>query len=469
MILLAAGTSACGMVETAREPYRAAPPSPVTPWKPSAAPADVRPAPGVARPRPDVPLDKPYALVDLIDLAQRTNPETRRAWEEARAAAARRGQAAAAYFPSLVVATVGGQSRVVDRGPDGTFTVEGQGVVPQARLGYLVLDFGRRDANIEVARQELLGANLAFNRKHQEITYLVSRSYFTFGASREQVAAQRATLDSATAVERAVNARFEQGLATRPDLLLAIQEKARAAFELQRAMGTVEDARAALADSIGIEPTVPIEVVDVSSVPLPDGLTTTVEQVIDRALARRPDLAQRLADLRAREAAQKRARADFWPTLSFSGTASQHVARYNVSGVARTFTESETGYGALLSVDWNLFDGFARENAVREATSRRNAAAADLAASELKAVREVWKAYADVKTALAKYEFAQALLTASEQAYAATLESYEQAGLATVLDLLAATRDLANARSTALATRAEVLTTTAALAFAAGD
>ena len=84
-------------------------------------------------------------------------------------------------------------------------------------------------------------------------------------------------------------------------------------------------------------------------------------------------------------------------------------------------------------------------------------------------MREVWKAYADVKTALAKHEFALALLAASEKAYAATFESYQRAGLATVLDLLAATRDLASARSIALASRAELLTASAGLAFAAGD
>ena len=120
-------------------------------------------------------------------------------------------------------------------------------------------------------------------------------------------------------------------------------------------------------------------------------------------------------------------------------------------------------------MDWSLFDGFARENAVREAQARKNVAAADLAASELRAVREVWKAYADVKTALAKHEFALALLAASENAYAATFESYQRAGLATVLDLLAATRDLATARSIALTSRAELLTASAGLAFAAGD
>ena len=87
----------------------------------------------------------------------------------------------------------------------------------------------------------------------------------------------------------------------------------------------------------------------------------------------------------------------------------------------------------------------------------------------MKAIREVWKAYADVKTALRKHDFALALLAASEEAYASTLESYRSAGLATVLDLLAAQRDLARARTTEIQSRADLLTASAALSFAAGD
>ena len=426
-------------------------------------------AAALARPAVDIDADTPYTLPDLIDLAQRLNPETRRAWELARAAAARRGRVAAAYLPGLIVGARGGQSKVVDRGPDGSFTVEGQSAFPQLALGWLLLDFGRRDATFEESSQELLGANWSFNRKHQEITYHVSRNFFAFGASREQVAAARLTLDSATAVERAVGARFDHGLATRPELLLAIQDKARAAFELQRALGAVDDTRAALAETLGIVPTLPLQVADISALPLPSGLADTVEKIIDRALAQRPDLASRLAELRAREASQKRARADFWPTLSFSGSAGQQLSRYQINGTARTFTENDFAYGAFLNIDWNLFDGFARENTLREADARRNTAAADLAATELRAVREVWKAYADVKTAISKHEFALALLAASEKAFAATLESYQRAGLATVLDMLAAQRDLASARSIAVASRAELLTASATLAFAAGD
>ena len=238
---------------------------------------------------------------------------------------------------------------------------------------------------------------------------------------------------------------------------------------MEDALGAVADTQALLAESLGIPPTALMRVADLSALPLPTGLADSVEQVIDRALSRRPDLSARLAALRASEAETQRARADFWPRLFFSGSAGQAVQRYRAGPPFGTFTMNETEYGAFLNFEWKLFDGFERENALREAISQRGAAEAELAALELKTIREVWKAYADVKTALRKQEFALALLAASEEAYASVLESYRSAGLATVIDLLAAQRDLARARTTEIQSRAELLTASAALTFAAGE
>jgi outer membrane protein len=455
-----------------RAPYAAAPPSSSAPWRPSPGATGDRPRaiPGRVTAAPIDP-NAVYGVADLIDFAHRTNPETRRAWEEARAAAAQAGRAEAAYYPTLFFMAAGGTSRVADQGPPplGTFTIEGPGVNPQLQLNWILLDFGRRSSTVERRGQELFQANFAFNRKLQEVAFAVSRNYFGFDASRARVTAARATLESAVAVEEAVGARLDQGLATRPEFLLARQERARAAFEVEDALGTVADAQAALADSLGIAPTMLMRVADLSSLALPTGLAESVEQTIDRALARRPDLASRLAAVRAREAEEKRARAEFWPRFFLSGLVGQAVQRYRAGPPFGNFTMNETEYGAFLNFEWKLFDGFERENALREAISQRGAAEAELAALELKAIREVWKAYADVKTALRKHEFALALLAASEEAYASTLESYRSAGLATVLDLLAAQRDLARARTTEIQTRADLLTAAAALSFAAGD
>src|SRR6266705_2711119 len=55
--------------------------------------------------------EKRYTLAELIDLAQRTNPETRVAWERARQAAAAVGLVESAYYPYLVAAAAGGYDR----------------------------------------------------------------------------------------------------------------------------------------------------------------------------------------------------------------------------------------------------------------------------------------------------------------------------------------------------------------------
>jgi outer membrane protein len=467
-IVLLAGCAE--MPVSMRAPYSAASPSYSAPWQPPPT-VTVNRLQMVANRRTPVPVDPDavYGLADLIDFAHRTNPETRRAWEEARAAAAQVARAEAAYYPTLFFMAVGGTSRVADRTPLGTFTVEGPGVNPQLQLNWILLDFGRRSSSVDRRAQELFQANFAFNRKLQEVAYAVSRNYFSLDASRARVTAARATLESAVAVEEAVGARVEEGLATRPDFLLARQERARAAFELEDARGAVDDAQAALADSLGISPIALMRVADLSALALPTGLADSVEQIIDRTLSRRPDLASRLAALRAREAEERRAVAEFWPRLWFSGSTGQAVQRYRAGPPFGTFNMNETEYRAVLNLEWKLFDGLERNNALREASSLREAAEAELAALELKAIREVWKAYSDVKTALRKHEYALALLAASQEAYESTLESYRSAGLATVIDLLAAQRDLARARTTDIQTRAELLTAAAALTFAAGD
>src|SRR5215472_3910980 len=454
-----------------RDPYNSAPPTSAAPWRPPASATRDRGLPlngrvGAVQPDPDAL----YGLADLIDLAHHVNPDTRRTWEEARAAAAQAGRAEALYYPTLNFMASGGTSRVTYQTKDGPIAITGPGVTPQVQLSWIILDFGRRRSTVEGRGQQLLQANYTFNRKLQEVAYVVARSYFVLDASRARVTAAKVTLESASAVEEAVAARLAQGLATRPDLLLARQERARAAYDVEDAIGAVFDAQAALAESIGISPTPPLKVADLSALPLPAGLTESVEDVIDRALSRRPDLSARLAALRAREAEVARAHAEFWPSLSVSGSVSQPIQRYTASTpLLGPFMLNETNYGAFLNFEWKLFDGFERENSLREATSQRGAAEAELAALELRAIREVWKAYVDVKTALSKREFALALVAAAEEAYAATLESYRAAGLATVLDLLAAQRDLARARLTEIQSRADILTSSAALTFAAGD
>src|SRR5262249_8300637 len=338
------------------DPDAHAPPDSATPWTPPAPLETYLPPRGdafatsVAVPDPE----RVHDLPSLIDLAERTNPETRRSWEEARAAAARLGLAASAYVPTLALGGRGGWAKVSNATPSGVEVIRGATLVPSVDLAWTLVDFGRRAADRERARQELVASNFTFNRRHQEIAFAVAQSFYRFDASRAQVAAAEANRVSATALLDAREARRKGGLATEPEVLLARQEQARAAFELQEAEGAVEDARAALADSIGIPPTVRLRVSELGAQPLPTDLPETVDRVIDVALAQRPDLAARLASLRAREAEVRRAQAAYFPRIGVTGNVGGALRDYRAGPPFASHTDEEAVYGAFLGVEWNL-------------------------------------------------------------------------------------------------------------------
>jgi outer membrane protein len=253
--------------------------------------------------------------------------------------------------------------------------------------------------------------------------------------------------------------------------LQARQDLARAQFDLQSARRNVSDAWASLAESLGVSPTVSFAVVDLSAQPLPTNLAGSVEFALDRAARQRPDLAAQLAQVRAREADVRRAEAEYRPSIGLSATAGGNLGNWYVTAPgspASSYNYADPEYGAFLTFSWNLFDGFAHRNELREAKARRDEAQARLTGLELQTQREVWKAYADAKASFLQYDFAQALLAASQNDYDAALTSYKN-GLGTVIELLTAERDLARARTTLVESRADVLSSSAALAFAVGD
>jgi outer membrane protein len=469
---------AVGVGCVAVDPMRLAPPSAASVWDGGVAPAaaslgvsDGGPA-VVGAPQLGVPeQDRTYDLVALVDLAQRSNPTTRIAWEQARGAAARLGLAEGAYYPALVLLASGGYSRSEARSPVGPVYTRGWAITPQLALQWTLLDFGRRSASADAAMQRLLQANFHFNRQHQEVTYAVQRTFFAFDAARAQVTATLATQKSALSVQLDAELRLAQGLATRTEVLLAREERARADYDVQLARRLVADTWSSLAEAVGISPAAQLYIPELADSSLPGELGESVERAMDRALEQRPDVAALVAQLRAGEAQVRRADADFWPTISLGGSLGITTGKFlAATGAAETgpFGYTEPIYAGLLNFSWTLFDGFERKNREREAEAQQGQARAELSVLQIRTLREVWKAYADVKAARLQYAYAETLLAASQEAYDSASTTYK-AGLGTILDLLAADRELARGRSTFIESRAEVLSSSAALAFALGD
>jgi len=256
-----------------------------------------------------------------------------------------------------------------------------------------------------------------------------------------------------------------------PEVSLARQQEAQGAFDLEEVASRERDAQIALSESIGVPPTAPIQVADFSTLPAPAALEASVDQVIDRALEQRPDLIARVAAVRAKEAELRRARAAYYPTLFLVGNVGTLAGQVQVTGGNKPtgwFGAAEPSYGVGLALEWNLFEGGATRRRVEFAEAERRAAEEEVTVARDRAIREVWTAYTDVRLAVRRQDVADALVDASQKSYEATLESYRR-GLGTLIDLLAARRELSRARFVAVDTRVQLVQASAALAFATGE
>ncbi|TMA24354.1 MAG: hypothetical protein E6J87_24000, partial [Deltaproteobacteria bacterium] len=459
----------------AYSPLANAPPSADKPWRGSDLQrvasdlgSDVHSEPE----RVAIDTQKNYELGELIDLAQRTNPETRAAWEQVRQAALAAGIAQATYYPKLAAVATAAIASVPLPIPEtvvpgGVFRAKTHFVVPALSLEWLLLDFGRRGAAVDGARALTAEANADFNAKHQEVVFGVTRDFYALSAARGKRNASQAAYDSARTLAEAVAARKDRGLATRPELLQAEEEEAKGAYELADATAAESDARMALLETVGIGPSTPIEIADVSQRPLPPELSESIDGAVDRALAQRPDLLALLAEVQAKRAAVSGARADYWPRLAARGEVGGNIGELAIEHSPYQSVNEEQ-YSVGLRFEWDLFQGFERRNKVQLAQSQQREAENELTHAREKTVRQVWKAYNDAKVALAKQSAAAALLAASEKSWSATLESYQH-GLATFPDVRESQHSLAQARALEQASRAEAWTRAAAFAVSTGD
>ena len=415
---------------------------------------------------PRIDSAKIYSLVELIDFAQSHNPETRFAWERARAQAAALGVARSELYPTLAAVALSFIERD-DILADSTFVRQNIETIRVAfEVNYTLFDFGARAGRIDAAKAELLVTNFAFNDTHRKIIFTVEKAYYELLNASGQVIAARTSLTNAQTAQQAAEDRLKQGLGTLPDVLEARSATAQAELDLQSAIGAKDIAAGDLATALGVSPTTVIQIQSIDDLPIPFSLGDNVEEAIDRAFELRPDLLQQVAEIRAATARVKEARAAYYPSLNLSfGPGAQ--AQFGVQKLfPRTNRDGFTG-GLAFSLKWNLFDGGARKNRLANEQANLRAAEAQLNVTRDQIANETWAAYSNAKTAFQQRQAARALLEAASQSYASALEAYNY-GVRSFLDVTAAQRTLADAQAADVFARARVLTALAELAFRIG-
>jgi outer membrane protein TolC len=271
--------------------------------------------------------------------------------------------------------------------------------------------------------------------------------------------ADKASLADAEANLKAAEERHRVGLATNADVLQAKTAYSGIKLTVQSVEGQVRTTRGALAVSMGYPANLPYDVnMIVPEIPT-GGLTETVDQLIDRALAGRPDLQAARAFALESAANVNLNRSKMLPSVSASGYFGRTWFK-DIPGFNNTYS------GALL-LQIPIFNGFSRQYDFLKAKASAEAAQERTRGFEQTVIFQVYSAHSDFLTACERVKTTDDLLASASQSDEVALGRYKE-GVGSILDLLTAQQALAMARAEQINARLGWFTALAQLAHDVG-
>jgi outer membrane protein TolC len=411
------------------------------------------------------------SLEACVRAALAENPQAAAA--EARAVAARAAirQAESALWP--VVSVSGGYART-DNPPqafmmalnqrslnmqDPAFDPNRPDDTGNARLGVgakmRLLDFGRR-ANDRRAAVSAAGAQSEmFAAVRNDLVHEVTRGFYTVLQAQSFVAVQQEQVRSLEESLRVARVRMDRGAAVKSDVLSLEVRLAQAQEDLIRARNGIGLAVAALNTAIGRD-LVPEAGLDAAP---PERVPDLPAEAASDAADRHPAVRAAEAAVAARRSALARARADRRPTVSAFG---------EIGWDSEDLSDAQDSYYAGVMAEWDVFDGFRRSSAIREAEAALVAAEADARRARDGVKLDQRQARLQAREARERWNLMAKSVESADEALRMTKARYEQ-GAADVPELLNAELGLAAVRSRRVAAVYDYLTALSNIGRAAGE
>ena len=419
-------------------------------------------------------------LLDTITVEQavqealRVNPTIQAVEQNAAAAAASVREARSAWFPEVSGAV---SYRRLSENVDYTVDLPGQSGAGTQPVTFAPAILNRYTARASVTQPLFTGFRIP-NRHdaaqarteaaraevvstEQTVAFETRAAYWELYRAQAQV---EATAKSVALIERRLTDVRNQraaGRATEADVLRVKARRDRVRAERLRARNAVQRARRTLNDQMGR----PLD----ASVALADTVRISqnerpVNALVERALARRPDLRALQQTVQARAAAVDVAQSDWFPQVALTG--SYLYARPN----EQLFPPEDRFQGtwqAGVQLSWDLSLGFRTDASTDRARAQWQQARYELQDRRQSVRAEVQTEAESVAEARRAVRAATTSLESARAAYRAVQSRFEE-GMVVVSDLLDAERALREARSQLAAAQAEYALARAALARAVG-
>lgn len=436
-------------------------------------------------------LSKEMSLEQLLNIALYNNPITRSSWNAARAAAFGYRASLSEEYPVITyigniqdqtsdgaIDISGAGGAVIGTGNTGgvtdTTTTTAAGGIPGSRgraehvasvfneltLNYLLLDFGGRKGQEDLAYFMLIQANWQHNAAMQEVMLSVINNYTSYQSNIALVKASEENLkDAGVLLEAALKMRAA-GLATLTDVLSAQSTVEQMRYALEQAVGARKNSLAQLLISLGLPPESALCIKE-----LPDQLPVIeisgdVCSLIELAKEKNPNIGAAIALVHEQEADLEISYSSGMPTFNIVG---------NTSQVAFMHPQMRPIYNNSIALDVTapLFAGFYYVNQQKQIRAQIAQAIANVDSTVATTISDVVTNYYAFTTAEAALPSSEASLEYSGRAFRGTLSQYK-VGTSSIQDVVTSLTTLSNARSQLIATKNQWAASLANLAFSVG-
>ncbi len=293
-----------------------------------------------------------WSLADITSTALKNHPLILQSEADVAAAAARKGQARSAWYPSIDLSTGYSRVRTFRTSEDRDDTTPN--VFARGDLNWTLYDFGRTGASVDRA-----DANAALSRENaattrEDVVFVATVAFYNVLRAERTLEFQRENLRQQESLYRQASAFYEAGVRAKIDVVRAEANLYDARAQLSQAENGLRVARITLLQRIGVDGPAGFQLFGT----LPElSIPGTLQDWVAEAERNRPELRALVEKERAATESLRLARAGYLPFLVGS-------AGY---GFGAEEVPLQENYALSVTLIYPLFSGFETRELAREA------------------------------------------------------------------------------------------------------
>jgi outer membrane protein len=380
-------------------------------------------------------------LEEAIALASRVQPSVVQAQAAIRNAEAQRRVTVGNWLPNLNATSGAGYFYAQGSGRVDPVTGQFIGADQETQTVNLGLSTSwdvftgfRRGNDSRAAKSGVSAARASFANATYQQRFNTTIQFFTALAGREIVTVREQSVKRAEEQFKAAVTRLHAGTATRSDSLRSVVTVGNTRVALAQAQAGLTGAEAALARLIGYNGRV--RAADDSAFYHPVTVVDTT-MLLEESIRRSPSVQSTAATLEQARSQLKASKSTWWPQLALGGSWTYNGNNANSFGL-------QNQRQASLTLNWAIFNRFARERNIDLQVSNLEVAEANATDAEHQVQALMLGQFAQLEAAQLQIEISRQSYDASREDLRVVAERY-RLGVATIVDLLVSQESLTQA------------------------